>query len=85
MQNEPRFVTVEKIGSPPGDLGPLGGEYRAVKVTSQPRRGDGIGESLDQPLRHILRGTRKRAEPGEQDRLARHDVSGLAFSGAGGK
>ncbi len=85
MQNEPRLVTVEKIGSPPGDLDPFGGEHRAVKATAQPRRGDGIGESLDQPLRHILRGTRKRAEPGEQDRLARHDVSGLAFGGAGGK
>ncbi len=85
MENEPRLVTVEEIGPSPGDLGPFGGEHRAVKATAQPRRGEGIGERLDQPLRHILRGTRKRAKPGEQDRLAGHDVSGLAFGGAGGK
>jgi hypothetical protein len=85
MQNKSRLVSVEKIRPPLGDLDPFRREHLVVEVTAEAIRGDGIGESLDQPLRHILRGARKRAKPCEQDGLARHDVSGLAFSGAGGK
>src|SRR5262245_27079818 len=92
MQSEARPMVLNQSRTTSRDFGPFGGQNLAMKIVSETRRLALPRELLHEPGRGIFGGARERAEPGEEDARASHDIGlnpapaskGSKFRGARG-